>query len=140
MNNMPVGTVLEDTAGLKIVTNTGLQSIMSVAQPLTTSAVSTIAAQRPTADAILDRFAMNEICVEHRVQEQELIKLKEVSPDYADTIKENMAKNCAREVVKKMSFTKKQEMDTFTHSFRGRVWVFNKDELKQLIEDIRNGF
>ena len=67
------------------------------------------------------------------------LKLKETNVDYGDHIKENLAKACARDLMKKMTFTKKQELDTFVHSFRGRVWVFNKEELKQLIKDIKNG-
>lgn len=113
-------------------------AVASGAVTITTSA-HTITQRRITTEEILDRFSMNEITVEHRVQEQELLKLKEVSPDFADIIKENMAKSASREIIKKMTFTKKQETDTFVHSFRGRCWVFNKDELKQLIDDIRNG-
>ena len=65
--------------------------------------------------------------------------MKEQNVDYADAIKENMAKNFARDVTKKISYTKKFEQDTFTHSFRGRAWVFTKEELINLIEDIKNG-
>lgn len=90
-------------------------------------------------EEIIDRYALNEFSVEHRVQEQELLKLKETNVDYGDHIKENLAKACARDLMKKMTFTKKQELDTFVHSFRGRVWVFNKEELKQLIKEIKNG-
>ena len=90
-------------------------------------------------EEIIDRYALNEFSVEHRVQEQELLKLKETNVDYGDHIKENLAKACARDLMKKMTFTKKHEQDTFVHSFRGRVWVFNKEELKQLIKDIKNG-
>ena len=119
--------------------NTILTNPAVAAGAVTITTASNTGPRTMTTEEILDRFSMNEITVEHRVQEQELLKLKEVSPDFADLIKENMAKNATREVIKKMSFTKKQEADTFVHSFRGRCWVFNKDELKQLIEDIKYG-
>jgi hypothetical protein len=45
----------------------------------------------------------------------------------------------SEEVTNKMTFTKKTEMDSDTHSFRGRVWVFSKEELLKMIEEIRNG-
>lgn len=96
--------------------------------------------QKPTkVEDIIDRYALNEFIVEHRVQEQELLKLKEQNVDYADTIKENMAKNLSRDVIKKVSFTKKLEQDTFVHSFRGRCWVFTKEELINMIQEIKNG-
>jgi hypothetical protein len=94
---------------------------------------------RPSIEGIIDRYALNEFIVEHRVQEQELLKLKEQNVDYADTIKENMAKNLSRDVIKKVTFTKKLEHDTFVHSFRGRCWVFTKEELTNMIQEIKNG-
>ena len=50
-----------------------------------------------------------------------------------------MAKNCAREFIKKLTFSKKHDVDTSTHSFRGRVWVFTREELVNLIEDVKKG-
>lgn len=94
---------------------------------------------RPHSEQILDRYSLNELVVQHRVQEQELMKLRETDVDYADHIKQNLAKHASEEVVRKMSFTKKKEVDSDTHSFRGRVWVFTKEELTQMIEEIRNG-
>jgi hypothetical protein len=94
---------------------------------------------RTSADEIFDRYSLNEFIVEHRVQEFELMKLRETNVDYADIIKENLAKTASKEVIKKMTFTKKHDMNNDTHSFRGRVWVFTKEELNQMIEDIRNG-
>jgi hypothetical protein len=123
----PVGTMVMD----------GSNNTISVVTATNTGGI------RPTPKVktqdILDQFALNEFVVEHRVQEQELIKLKEQNVDYADAIKENMAKNMARDVVKKISFTKKFEQDTFNHSFRGRCWVFTKEEMINLIEAIKNG-
>lgn len=87
---------------------------------------------------LLDKYEFNKVVVDHKVQEQELMKLKEVAPDYANEIKENLAKNAARDIIKKMSFTRKHDKDTDVHHFIGRVWVFTEDELKKLIEEVKN--
>ena len=87
---------------------------------------------------VLDRYMMNQLTCEHRVSEHEILKLKEVKPDYVDSIKENLSKNLAREVIKKTSFTKKKLPDEDTHHFIGRIWCFTTEELKQLILDARN--
>ena len=94
---------------------------------------------RPHTEQILDRYSLNELVVEHRVQEFELMKLRETDFDYAEHIKKNLAKYASEEVTSKMTFTKKTDTNTDTHSFRGRVWVFSKEELIQMIEEIRNG-
>ena len=94
---------------------------------------------RTTAEDILDRYQLNELTVQHRVQEFELLKLRESNVDYATEIKHNLAKMASEEVTNKMTFTKKTEIDSDTHSFRGRVWVFSKEELLKMIEEIRNG-
>lgn len=89
-------------------------------------------------EQLLDKYEFNKIVVDHKVQEHELMKLKEVAPDYANEIKENLAKNAARDIIKKMSFTRKHDKDADVHHFIGRVWVFTEDELKKLIEDVKN--
>jgi len=89
-------------------------------------------------DNLLDKYEFNKVVVDHKVQEQELMKLKEVAPDYANEIKENLAKNAARDIIKKMSFTRKHDKDTDVHHFIGRVWVFTEEELKKLIEEVKN--
>jgi hypothetical protein len=89
-------------------------------------------------DDILDRYSFNKITIDHKVQEQELMKLKETVPTYADEIKENLARNMSRDIMKKMTFTKKHDKDADVHHFLGRVWVFTEEELKQLIEEARN--
>lgn len=61
---------------------------------------------RTSADEIFDRYALNEYIVEHRVQEFELMKLRETNVDYAEIIKDNLAKMAAKDLIKKMSFTK----------------------------------
>lgn len=86
----------------------------------------------------LDTHSFNKITVEHKVAEFELAKLKETVPTYADEIKENLSKNLARDIIKKTTFTKKHSIDSDTHHFLGRVWVFTEDELKNLINEARN--
>jgi hypothetical protein len=86
----------------------------------------------------LDTHSFNKITVEHKVAEFELAKLKETVPTYADEIKENLSKNLARDIIKKTTFTKKHNVDSDTHHFLGRVWVFTEDELKNLINKARN--
>lgn len=89
-------------------------------------------------DEVLDRYSFNRFTIDHKVQEHELMKLKENVPTYADEIKENLAKNMARDIMKKMTFTKRKDVDADVHHFLGRVWVFTEDELKQLIEEVKN--
>jgi hypothetical protein len=110
---------------------------MSSASTITTSS-SSIAMRTPT-EVILDRYQLNEITVQHRVQEFELMKLRESNVDYATEIKRNLSKYASEEVTNKMTFTKRTDQNTDTHSFRGRVWVFSKEELIKMIEEIRNG-
>ena len=105
--------------------------------PLHTTASSTISVHVPNT-VILDRWEMNQLVTEHKLQEQEMIKLKDTVPDYADHIKNNIAKEVAKDLVKKMSFTKKKLPDEDVHHFIGRVYVFTKEELIKLIEDARN--
>jgi hypothetical protein len=111
--------------------------MMGSASTITTS--SNTVPMRTPAEVILDRYQLNEITVQHRVQEFELMKLRESNVDYATEIKQNLAKWASEEVTSKMTFTKKTEINTDTHSFRGRVWVFSKEELIKMIEEIRNG-
>jgi len=87
---------------------------------------------------ILDKFEMNQVVVEHKVAEHELMKLKADQPDYAEHIKQNLTKNASTQIVNKMSFTKKRDVNTDVNHFIGRVWVFNKDEMETLIKEIRN--
>jgi hypothetical protein len=87
---------------------------------------------------LLDKYEFNKVVVDHKVQEHELMKLKEVAPDYANEIKENLAKNASRDIIKKMSFTRKHDKESDVHHFIGRVWVFTEEELKKLIEDVKN--
>jgi len=92
-----------------------------------------------TTDDLLDKYQFNKFTVEHKVAGHEFLKLKEIAPTYADEIKENLSKNAARDIIKKMSFTKKHDKDSDVHHFIGRVWVFTEEELKLLIADIEVG-
>ena len=89
-------------------------------------------------DDLLDKYEFNKLTVDHKVSAHELLKLKDTVPTYADEIKENLAKKASRELVKKMTFTKKHDVDSDVHHFIGRVWVFTEDELKKLIEEVKN--
>jgi hypothetical protein len=87
---------------------------------------------------LLEKWIMNRITVDHKVAEHELMKLKEHAPDYANEIKENLAKNATRDIMKKLTFTKKHDKDADVHHFIGRAWVFTEEELKTFIGEIKN--
>ena len=89
-------------------------------------------------DDLLDKYEFNKLTVDHKVSAHELLNLKDTVPTYADEIKENLAKNASRELVKKMTFTKKHDVDSDVHHFIGRVWVFTEEELKKFIEEVKN--
>jgi len=128
-----------DNAIVGGITSVGTLGTNSSTITVSSATTSNTAIVRPKVEDVLDRYELNEITVQHRVQEFELMKLRETNVDYADVIKQNIAKNIATQVISKVSFTKKHEMDSDTHSFRGRVWVFTKEELIQMIGEIRNG-
>jgi hypothetical protein len=129
------GAMYEDAGGC-ITIATSPHVTMGHASTIATGSITPM---RTPAEVILDRYQLNEITVQHRVQEFELMKLRESNVDYATEIKHNLAKHASEEVTNKMTFTKKTEIDSDTHSFRGRVWVFSKEELIKMIEEIRNG-
>lgn len=89
-------------------------------------------------DNLLDKYEFNKLTVDHKVSAHELLKLKDTVPTYADEIKENLAKNASRELVKKITFTKKHDVDSDVHHFIGRVWVFTEEELRNLIEEVKH--
>lgn len=134
---------------MKVITDTGLVTISTgiSTSPITTysgpitmanTGSSTISYPKATIEYLLDTYEMNQVVVEHKVQEHELLKLKEVDPNFADHIKANLTKAASEKIVQKMAFTKTKDKDMDVHSFRGRVWVFTKDELEQLIRDAQN--
>jgi hypothetical protein len=138
VNGVSIGT----DGDYKIVTAGGLTSLGSVsatsigASSLTMPTMMT--ARMFDIESFLDEHIMNRLTVDHKVQEQELLKLKEVAPDYANEIKDTIAKNAARDMVKKLTFTKKHDKDADVHHFIGRVWMFTEDELKNLIKEARS--
>jgi hypothetical protein len=89
-------------------------------------------------EEFLEERALNRIAVDHKVTDAELMKLKEVAPDYANEIKDNIARNLARELTAKIAYKKKHDKDADVHHFIGRCWVFSDEEIKRLIEDARN--
>jgi len=128
-----------------------LTTITSVTSPVTMSDITTgsitvsntaasygTIAMNVSTEDLLDKYDFNKLTVEHKVSAHELLKLKDTVPTYADEIKENLAKNASRELVKKMTFTKKHDMNTDVHHFIGRVWVFTEDELKNFIKEVKN--
>lgn len=121
-----------------VITATGI-SPLGATLVSTASTNSTISIRANfNVDDFLDEHIMSRVTVDHKVQEQELLKLKEVAPDYANEIKENIAKNCARDMVKKLTFTKKHDKESDVHHFIGRVWLFTEEELKALLIEARN--
>ena len=133
MNDLNILNMGED---LITITSTGAMPTHSIS---TASTITMNASPvKSTPEYVLDTFEMNQIVVEHKVQEQELLKLKETSPDFADHIKANLTKATAEKIVQKMAFTKTKDKDMDVHSFRGRVWVFTKEELLDLIRTAQN--
>ena len=151
MTNVSVGTLVDEGGDLKIMTDNGLQTItantvLSGNAGISNAFVTTAPLNSVSGvtfnvkpDDVLEKYEFNQFVVEYKVQEQELLKLKETNVNYTDEIKEVMAKNCAREFIKKLSFSKKHNVETDTHSFRGRAWVFTREELVSLIEDVKQG-
>jgi hypothetical protein len=136
------------TGDMKVMTDTGLVSIGNGGNGGITTGSLTVSSGTVSSSTLsfggfdmedfLDTHSFNKITVEHKVAEFELAKLKETVPTYADEIKENLSKNLARDIIKKTTFTKKHNVDSDTHHFLGRVWVFTEDELKNLIQEARN--
>ena len=146
MSNIAVGGVVYDNVDddMKIMTNNGLVTITgggtgSIPSVFTnTGTVSTMQMPKASIEYLLDTYEMNQIVVEHKLQEQELMTLRTADVNFADHIKANLTKTTAEKIVQKMSFTKIKDPVMDVTSFRGRVWVFTKDELEQLIKDAQN--
>jgi hypothetical protein len=134
-NNIWDDNMIVTTTGLSPI-NTGSITMNTVSIASSQGTFSTVSAPKQV-DEILDLFDMNELVVEHKVTTFELAKLKE-TVDYHDIIKQNLSKKISEGIINKARFTKKQDLDSDTISFRGRVWVFNKEELLDLIKEVRN--
>ena len=126
-------TMVTSTASSGLVLTPPVGSI-TISNTATTGTIGRMAT--PT-EELLDRYELCQLIVNHKVSEHEMMKIKETQPDYADIIKENLSKMAARDIIKKMSFTKKKDIDSDIHHFMGKVWVFTKEELLQLIEDAK---
>ena len=125
------------SGGSGVFTTTGVNTtIPSVFT--NTGTFSTLQMPRASLDYLLDTYEMNQLVVEHKLQEHELMTLKNADVNFADHIKANLTKTTAEKIVQKMSFTKIKDPNMDVTSFRGRVWVFTKDELEQLIKDAQN--
>ena len=131
----PVGSITISNSGdYGIVNSSGTISPITVSTTASTIGITGFFDM----DDFLDEHIMNRVTCDHKVAGHELLKLKEVAPDYANEIKENLAKNVTRDIMKKVTFTKKLDKDADVHHFIGRVWVFTEDELKNLINEARN--
>jgi len=120
-------------------TGTGLTTSPLYGSTITmATSTNTISFPKSSVEYLLDTYEMNQVVVEHKLQEHELMKLKEADVNFADHIKSNLTKVAAGKIVQKMSFTKAKDKELDVTSFRGRVWVFTKDELEQLIKDAQN--
>ena len=141
MSDMNMGSTVTPPQDITTITASGVTGGITMGSTSYTSYTNSTATSTLTittsAQELLDRREMNLIVVDHRVSEMEMMKLKEIRPDYADIIKDNIAKKATVEVINKMTFTKKKLIDDDTHHFYGRVYVFTKEELIQLIEEAR---
>ena len=121
---MSFGTTAINTTIPSVFTNIGTYATMQI--------------PKASLDYLLDTYEMNQIVVEHKLQEQELMTLRTADVDFANHIKVNLTTRTAERIVQKMSFTKVKDPVMDVTSFRGRIWVFTKDELEQLIKDAQN--
>ena len=120
-------------------TGTGLTTSPLYGSTITmATSTNTISFPKSSVEYLLDTYEMNQVVVEHKLQEHELMKLKEADVNFADHIKSNLTKTAAGKIVQKMSFTKVKDPDMDVTSFRGRIWIFTKEELEQLIKDAQN--
>jgi hypothetical protein len=121
-----IGNLAYDSTNgsITVSTTSGINTVLGVGIPF-------------DMENFLDEHSFNKFTVDHKVQEHELMKLKDTVPTYIDEIKENLSKNLARDIIKKTTFTKKKDIDADVHHFLGRVWVFTEDELKNVIEEAR---
>lgn len=82
---------------------------------------------------VMTEYELNRVTAVYALSTMELMKLKEVSPDFADEVKTTIAKNISQEVARKITYTKKHNVDSDSHQYIGRVWVFTDHDLKDLL-------
>jgi hypothetical protein len=131
------GDMIEMTGGDTITTSA--MTVGSVTFP-SANAISTMARTGALAsqDNLLDKYEMNQFVLQHNLSALEYVTLQTVDINFADHIKQNLAKNTVIKIIDKMSFTRSTNTETDTITFRGRIWVFTKEELNQLIQDAKN--
>ncbi len=88
-------------------------------------------------EEILDTYDLNQVMCEYKLAEFELMKMRDEDPNYSETIKTAIANKISSDVVKKVSFTMKKDKDADVNYFRGRAYVFTKQELIDLIKEVR---
>lgn len=89
-------------------------------------------------EEILDTYDLNQVMCEYKLAEFELMKMRDEDPNYSETIKTAIANKISSDVVKKVSFTMKKDKDADVNYFRGRAYVFTKQELIDLIKEVRS--
>jgi hypothetical protein len=89
-------------------------------------------------EEILDTYDLNQVMCEYKLAEFELMKMRDEDPNYSETIKNTIANKISSDVVKKVSFTMKKDKDMDVNYFRGRAYVFTKQELIDLIKEVRS--
>lgn len=132
------GDMIEITGGDTITTSA--MTVGSVTFP-SANAISTMARGNGSLASqvnLLDKYEMNQFVVQHNLTVQEYEALQVVDTNFADHIKHNITKTTATKIIDKMSFTRSTNTETDTITFRGRIWVFTKEELNQLIQDAKN--
>jgi hypothetical protein len=88
------------------------------------------------ADYILRNYQQQKVDVAVMIDSSHHKYLNE--DDFKDQIKSQLSHETAKELVKRMQFTKSENHTEFTTRFRGRAWVFTDEEMKQFIKDIKN--
>lgn len=135
---IPIGGNMVKITGSDTIT-TSAMTVGSVTFP-SANAISTMARTGALAsqDNLLDKYEMNQFVVQHHLTAQEYMTLQAVDTNFADHIKHNITKTTATKIIDKMSFTRSTSVGNDTITVRGRIWVFTKEELNQLIQDAKN--
>jgi hypothetical protein len=132
------GDMVKITGGDTITTSA--MTVGSVTFP-SANAISTMARGNGSLASqvdLLDKYEMNQLVVEHKISALDTLKIREIDTNFVDHIKQNLTKHASRKIIDKMSFTKSKNIDSDSTTFRGRIWVFTKEELNQLIQDAKN--
>lgn len=135
---IPIGGDMIEITGDTTLTTTP-PIVGSIAFPSSLTFPSDIAISTMTkTNNLLDKYEMNHFVVQHKLTAQEYMTLQTVDTNFADHIKHNITKTTATKIIDKMSFTRSTSVGNDTITVRGRIWVFTKEELNQLIQDAKN--